>query len=136
MAVALQPRLLLSLISIHSFLASLSLAARVGSADLPPSQDPESAFTVVIRLQFALSTGFTWLFTAMFGVFFVSSQIKVFAVKDSLDESEVSDGDCTFDSGCNAVHVLTSCERSNVSSHSTGPDGKWSTEGNPLSNRP
>lgn len=31
----------------------------------------------------------------MFGVLFVSSQLKVFAVKDSLDEPEVSDGDCS-----------------------------------------
>jgi hypothetical protein len=50
----------------------------------------------VIGLQFALSTGFTWLFTMMFGVLCVSSQLKVFAVKDALDEPEVSDGDCRY----------------------------------------
>lgn len=60
----------------------------------------------VIGLQFALSTGFTWLFTMMFGVLCVSSQLKVFAVKEALDEPEVSDGDCRYMTKMSAYSCL------------------------------
>jgi hypothetical protein len=57
----------------------------------------------VVGLQFALSCGFTWLLSLMFGVLFVSSQIKVHAVKDALDQPEVSDGDCELSPACSTI---------------------------------
>ena len=53
--------------------------------------------SLVVGLSLAFSSGFTWMLSIMMGVVFISSQLKVHAIRDALDEQEVDDRNCGYD---------------------------------------